>query len=45
MSSHKTSQELRVIHTARTESEINKAARDGYFPLVKKLRVTTEAGW
>ena len=42
MTSHKKGRELRVIHTARTESEINKAARDGYFPLVKKVSPSPE---
>ena len=33
---------LRVIHTARTERAINKAARDGFFPLVKKVSPSSE---
>lgn len=33
---------LRVIHTARTEHEINKAAQNGFFPLVKKVSPSPE---
>lgn len=28
---------LRIIQTARTEEQINQAAREGYFPLIKKV--------
>lgn len=34
--------ELRIIHTARTEDEINRAARGGHFPLVKKVSPSPE---
>jgi hypothetical protein len=37
MASKESNLSLRVIRTARTEDEINRAARDGYFPLVKKV--------
>lgn len=33
---------LRVIHTTRTEEEINKAAQVGFFPLVKKVLRSSE---
>lgn len=42
MANRKIPQELRIIRTARTEDEINKAARDGYFPLVKKVSPSPE---
>ena len=42
MVSRKNDQELRVICTARTEDEINQAARAGYFPLVKKVSPSPE---
>lgn len=29
---------VRTIRTARTEAEINRAAREGYFPLLKKVK-------
>lgn len=29
---------VRTIRTARTEEEINRAAREGYFPLVKRVK-------
>ena len=34
--------ELRVIKTARSESAINKAARNGFFPLIKKVESSEE---
>jgi hypothetical protein len=37
MSNSKSESKLRIIKTARTESEINNAARSGLFPLVKKV--------
>lgn len=37
MLNQKPQEDLRVIRTARTEDEINQAARSGYFPLVKKV--------
>ena len=33
---------LRVIQTARTEKDINLAARNGFFPLVKKVSPSAE---
>lgn len=42
MVNRKNAQELRVIRTARTKDEINKAARDGYFPLIKKVSPSPE---
>ena len=33
-------EDLRVIATARTEEEINKAAKKGYFPLVRKVEAS-----
>ena len=42
MASLKNDRELRVIRTARTEDEINQAARAGYFPLVKKVSPSPE---
>ena len=31
---------LRVIQTARDESSINQAVKDGFFPLMRKVRVS-----
>lgn len=42
MTSYSNKQGLRVIHTARTEDEINQAARAGFFPLVKKVSPSSE---
>ena len=42
MASRKNDRELRVIRTARTEDEINQAARAGYFPLVKEVSPSPE---
>lgn len=42
MASRINDRELRVIRTARTEDEINRAARAGYFPLVKKVSPSPE---
>ena|SRR5699024_8623129 len=42
MTSRKVDRELRVIRTARTEKAINQAARDGYWPLVKKVTPSPE---
>lgn len=42
MANNKARGELRVIRTARTEEEINRAARAGYFPLVRKVSPSPE---
>lgn len=42
MTDEKLRREPRVIRTARTEEEINRAARAGYFPLLKKISPSSE---
>ena len=39
---NKTSQDLRIIKTARDKNSINQAARNGYKPLVKKVEPSSE---
>ncbi len=42
MASKNDNRAIRVIRTARTEEDINQAAREGYFPLVKKVSPSPE---